>query len=158
MAHSAERLGHAACALIADALRDGHVVTIRAQGTSMLPAIWPSDRLTVRPLSAMVPVVGEVTLALWAGGLRAHRVIARSVDGVMTQGDALETPDPFDADTEVLGTVTHRNGKPLKNATFPRGVIGRLVTGYRPLQFIALKLIGLRRHLGDGRGLEQYGV
>jgi hypothetical protein len=144
-----------ACDLIADVLRGGQSVTIRAHGTSMLPAIWPGDRLTVRPVRATLPAVGEIALTLWEGGLRAHRVIACSDHDVMTQGDALEVGDPAIERAAILGTVAYRNGEPLENrANLLRGAFGGLVTSCRPLRFIVLKLIALRRRFEQDRGWE----
>src|SRR5579859_8146337 len=128
MPYSAQAWRDAACALIIEALRDDHVVTMRAQGTSMLPAIWPGDRLTIRPAGAARPAVGEIALTIWPGGLRAHRVIARSEQGVITRGDALETADPLIANAAILGTVALCNGVPLGNRTaLRRGVFGKIV-------------------------------
>jgi len=144
-----------ACELIADALRDGHSVTIRAQGTSMLPAIWPGDRITIEPINGAVPAIGEIALTLWEGGLRAHRVSARLARGVITQGDALETADPLIENMAALGTITLRNGQPLKNRrNFLDAILVGAVTSFRPLQSIALKLIALRRRYERARTLE----
>jgi hypothetical protein len=141
--------------LIADALRAGYRVTIRAQGTSMVPAIWPGDRLTIRPINEAIPAIGEVALTLWEGGLRAHRVIGRVARGVITQGDALDSADAATAHTEILGTITLRNGKPMKNRrNFLDAILNGAVTSFRPLQSIALKLIALRRRCERARTLE----
>ncbi|HXD89997.1 MAG TPA: S24/S26 family peptidase [Candidatus Binataceae bacterium] len=148
-----------ACELIADALRAGHSVTIRAQGTSMVPAIWPGDRLTIRPINEAVPAIGEVALTLWEGGLRAHRVIGRIADSVITQGDALGSADAATAHSEILGTIALRNGKPMKNRrNFLDAILSGAVTSLRPLQSIALKLIALRRRFERARNLEPLGA
>jgi hypothetical protein len=145
-----------ACELIADALRAGHSVTIRAQGTSMVPAIWPGDRLTIRPINEAVPAIGEVALTLWDGGLRAHRVIGRIANSVITQGDALEIGDPVVKHTGILGTVVCRNGELLESrVNFLRRAFGSCVSSCRPLRFIVLKLIALRRQFEQDCGWEQ---
>jgi hypothetical protein len=143
------------CDLIAEVLRDGHSVTIRAHGTSMLPTIWPGDRLAIRPVSATLPAVGEIALTRWEGGLRVHRVIGCVADGVTTQGDALGSADAATAHTDILGTIALRNGRPMKNRrNFLDAVLSDAVTSFRPLQSIALKLIALRRRFERGRNLE----
>lgn len=101
--------------LIATALRAGEQIKLRAAGTSMLPAIWPGDELTVTPVDDVLPRAGEVALVHDRARLRAHRVVAQiERDGAITlrtRGDALKTNDP--AGGELLGKVIARNGRSL---------------------------------------------
>jgi hypothetical protein len=120
----------------------------------MLPAIWPGDRLTIEPINGAVPAIGEIALTLWEGGLRAHRVSARLAGGVITKGDALETADPLSANTAILGTITLRNGKPLKKRPNLLDAFRGALTSSRPLQAIALKLSALWRRFERARNWE----
>jgi hypothetical protein len=105
--------------LYAQALRQGRHVKLRVAGTSMLPAIWPGDTLTVAPLSQSLPAIGEVALQLFDSHLCAHRVVRHielgCVAGVVTQGDALDAEDPLGG--ELLGTVVARNARPCRLST-----------------------------------------
>ena len=104
--------------LLLASLRAGHAIRIRANGTSMLPAIWPGDVLTVAPSTAAA--LGDVALTLRDGRWLAHRVIERRAHGevvaLITRGDALDRADPVAASTEVLGIVVARNGRPLRSS------------------------------------------
>ena len=106
--------------LVEEGLHAGGAVRFRALGTSMIPAIWPGDRLTVRRPEAGYPQVGDIALTLTDGRLRAHRVVRcltlEGVRVVITRGDHLTVDDPAAEDTAILGVVIERNGRPLTSA------------------------------------------
>lgn len=142
----------AACELVAEVLRGGHSVTIRANGASMMPAIWPGDRLTIRPLDARWLAIGEVALTQHSRGLRAHRVVAQSVAdgpiGIVTRGDALDHPDCVVAAENVLGIVVCRNGVPLATTTsWRRRIFALVMVSSDAVQSLVLKLRSLRNTL-----------
>jgi hypothetical protein len=107
----------AICELLAEALRRGRTVRIRAQGTSMLPALWPGDVLTVAPATDIALTPGAIALTVHGERLVAHRVMQRIGSGgavsLITRGDALEHGDPPVPAARVLGIVVARNGRPL---------------------------------------------
>lgn len=115
----AARIG-AICELLAEALRRGRTVRIRAQGTSMMPALWPGDVLTVAPATNAALAPGAIALTVAGDRLLAHRVTHRiESDGavsVITRGDALEAIDPPVPAARVLGIVVARNGRPVADA------------------------------------------
>ena len=115
-------------ALLGDVLRRFGEATVRVTGSSMLPSIWPGDVLTIRrrPLSE----VRRRQIAVYTrhGRLVVHRVIAHASHHVVTQGDAVPSPDPPVREPELLGIVAFvsRNGTDRAVPTEP-GVAGRLL-------------------------------
>jgi hypothetical protein len=104
--------------LFAETLCAGNMIRIRVNGTSMLPAVWPGDVLTVAPATSARPDLGDVALIAMHGRLFAHRVIERRACGgavaVVTRGDALDCSDPMAAGPEILGTAVARNGREIR--------------------------------------------
>lgn len=81
-------------ALVRDALAAGRVVTWRARGNSMRPAI--RDGEAVRLVAPAHLGRGDVAMAaLPDGRLVLHRVVACDGDVVALRGDALRQPDPL---------------------------------------------------------------
>jgi hypothetical protein len=141
--------------LLLASLRAGHAIRIRAHGTSMLPAIWPGDVLTVAPSTVATPAPGDVALTLREGRWLAHRVIERRAQGevvaLITRGDALDRADPVAASTEVLGIVVARNGQPLPSGptacpSLLMKLAGRVVRS-TPLLALTLKVRALTGRL-----------
>jgi len=141
--------------LLVEALRAGNAIRIRVNGTSMLPAIWPGDVLTVVPATDAAPAPGDVALTAGHGRLLAHRVIERSERGgavaLVTRGDALASADPVAQAGEILGTVVARNGQPVGAAhaarTRLRDNFAGLVARSAPLLALTLKLRAITRRL-----------
>lgn len=101
------------CELAAQVLRSFGRLRLRANGASMLPAIWPGDILCVRSHNASAALPGEIVLYKREGRLFAHRVVKRtlhknSVQWV-TRGDSLDANDPPISGHELLGRVTAIN-------------------------------------------------
>jgi hypothetical protein len=99
------RLHRAGIALVADALRRSADVRIRATGSSMIPAIWPGDVLTVRGRRVGEAQTGEIAVFARERRLFAHRVVAADGSRLITQGDALPLPDEPVTSSELLGVV-----------------------------------------------------
>jgi hypothetical protein len=104
----------------ADLLQHGCCVRFRADGHSMAPTIRPGETLIVEPLGAAAPRPGDILLYRWGAGVRAHRLLRidrTSSASLVTQGDALDSPDaPVPTDL-VIGRVRaverHRRTVPL---------------------------------------------
>ena len=96
--------------LAAEILREFSEVRFVAQGTSMLPAIYPGDCLTLKSFGANAPRCGDIVLCLRAGEFRVHRIVAileeRSAPLYVLRGDALTDDDPPVPPGELLGRVT----------------------------------------------------
>ena len=119
--------------LTAELLERGQRVSLRVQGASMLPSLFPGDVLTIRRCDPREIVAGDIVFFLREGRCFAHRVAERmtgaSACRLRTRGDALADCDPPVSESEVLGRVTHveRNGRRLPP---PRlGPVRSLVAG-----------------------------
>jgi hypothetical protein len=108
--------------LAAEVLHRFGEVRFVAQGSSMIPSIYPGDLVTVRSESIAGVCCGEIVLFLLGGCFFVHRVTRKWLerDRVVfaTRGDALSKEDPSVDGTQLLGRVTSilRRGKPVKFA------------------------------------------
>ena len=86
------------CELAAEVLRSFGKLRLRANGSSMLPAVWPGDILFVQGKDAAAALPGDIVLFGRAGRLVAHRVVERTIcqDEMqwVTRGDSLGSNDP----------------------------------------------------------------
>jgi hypothetical protein len=98
------------CELAAEVLRSSGRLRLRANGTSMLPAVWPGDILSLRGHRVADALPGDIVLFERAGRLVAHRVVERTIcqDEMqwVTRGDSLGSNDPPVSIHELLGRVT----------------------------------------------------
>jgi hypothetical protein len=93
-------------ALCAQVLRTGAPVRVRVFGTSMLPAIWPGDVVTVRPAAVTAELrCGEIAVFRRYGRLIAHRIVEAGAGGLVTRGDAHDERDPPVRPCELVGKV-----------------------------------------------------
>lgn len=96
--------------LAAEVLRSAGELRLRVGGSSMLPAVWPGDVLSVSGRSATEAIPGDIILFARQGRLFAHRVIERTIhQGALywvTRGDRLDHHDPQVSSHELLGRVT----------------------------------------------------
>ena len=94
------------CGLARDVLRSFGRLRLSATGWSMLPTIWPGDTLIIESACGDSVSKGEIVLFASDQRLFAHRVIRKIQDaGVWTRGDAMDRPDPFIANCNLLGRV-----------------------------------------------------
>ncbi len=63
------------CELAAEVLRSSGKLHLRANGASMLPAVWPGDILTVSSHDAAEALPGDIVLFARDGKLVAHRIV-----------------------------------------------------------------------------------
>jgi signal peptidase len=103
--------------LAAELLRCHGIVTVKAWGTSMLPALWPGDLLTIQAAAPDEVVTGEIVLVVRDNRFFVHRLIEKRQGGNrcswITRGDAMPQNDPPAVSSEVLGRVTaiHRGNR-----------------------------------------------
>ena len=133
--------------LAAEAIRSLGHLRLRVTGSSMLPTLWPGDVLWIRRSSIGEVGIGDIVLFIRDRRLFAHRVIDRSEQALVTQGDALPMPDGCVATSELLGTVQAvlRDGHvvPLRaNPSLPSRITMFLI---RRTQFAARLLLRLHR-------------
>jgi signal peptidase I len=98
--------------LAAEVLRSGGSIRLQALGTSMLPAIWPGDLLSIesKPGEGVVP--GDLVLVARDQRFFIHRLIEKHNSRWITRGDSMPQNDAPVADAQVLGKVSaiHRRG------------------------------------------------
>ena len=108
--------------LAAEVLRRFGEIRFIARGSSMIPAIYPGDLLTVRTHRIADARSGQIVLCLREGRFWAHRVMRKWRDGnrflFSTRGDALAHEDPSLDESQLLGSVTSivRYGKSVEVA------------------------------------------
>ena len=99
--------------LVADVARSFGQVRLKVTGTSMLPAVFPGDIVTVCRCSAADLLPGQIVLCFRDEALVAHRLARVNENRFITRGDSLCNDDrPFQED-EILGRVVciHRDGR-----------------------------------------------
>jgi hypothetical protein len=112
--------------LAAEVLHRFGEVRFAAQGSSMIPSIYPGDLLTVRSISPDTVRRGEIVLALLGGRFFVHRVMRKwpERDRVVfaTRGDSLSQEDPSIDGSQLLGSVVaiSRRGKSVKIVARPK--------------------------------------
>ena len=97
-------------AMAADILRTRRPIRLRATGTSMLPALWPGDLLTIEPLDATKATVGDIVLAARDGRFVVHRLAQiggqHGAADWITRGDAMPEYDSPVSAENILGRVS----------------------------------------------------
>jgi signal peptidase I len=103
-------------------LRSRQTIRLRALGTSMLPALWPGDLLTIEPCTAPEAATGDIVLMAREARFVIHRLVRQrgevSGDGSaewVTRGDALRACDPPARAEDIIGRVASvtRRGREL---------------------------------------------
>jgi signal peptidase I len=101
----------AGAALVGEILVRFDDATIRAHGTSMLPAILPGDVLQVRRCCVDEVAIGDVVLFALGERLLAHRVVSISGDrrSLTTRGDNHRHDDPKVPAGALMGRIVALN-------------------------------------------------
>ena len=103
--------------LSSELLQRGERLSLRVQGASMLPSLFPGDLLTFRRCAPEEIVVGDIVLFLREGRCVVHRVAERMADGassrLRTRGDSAPRCDAPLVENEILGRLAsvERNGR-----------------------------------------------
>ncbi len=128
LADAISPLDRSKVALFGDVLHRFGEATVKVIGSSMLPSIWPGDVLTIRRRLASEIRTGEIAVFTRHDRLFAHRVVDHAGPHLVTQGDAMPSPDAPVSDTELLGIVRSlsRDGRSRKVPADPSG-LGRLM-------------------------------
>jgi len=130
-----------------EVLRRSGPVRIRAQGTSMLPTLWPGDLLSVETVVFDDVVTHDIVLILRGGRPVVHRVVGKSENGsrVVTRGDAMPGRDLSDGSEELLGRVVEirRFGRSLQSPRqhgVPRRAVGLVLCHCDSLRGLLLRV------------------
>src|SRR5215831_17063122 len=93
--------------LLKEALRSCGRVSLHVSGSSMLPAIWPGDRILVEATAVADIHQGDIVLCQREYRVFAHRVISRlNNETLRTRGDSMPANDPRVPADDFLGKVT----------------------------------------------------
>lgn len=105
---SALTAADSARSMAAEVLQSSGILRIGVTGSSMLPALWPGDIVTI-VAGTDQPRVGEVILFQRCDQFVIHRVVrVASSEGqtqILTRGDCMNNDDRAIAASEVLGRV-----------------------------------------------------
>lgn len=140
--------------LAAEVLQSYRELRLRVIGSSMLPAIWPGDILSIHPCGSAEAGLGDIVLFTRHGRMFAHRVVSRSGECLVTQGDGVPEPDPPVKPGELVGRVFEiiRRGKTLRPK--PRlSLGGRLTAALARRSASAGRLLTRLHGLPNGAGL-----
>ncbi len=99
--------------LAAEVLGASGTIRLQALGTSMLPAIWPGDVLSIERAAANDMVPGDIVLVARDERFFVHRLIEKRDCQWITRGDSLPQNDPAVGEAQVLGRVSriHRRNR-----------------------------------------------
>jgi signal peptidase I len=108
-------LREACCDLVTDIARASGKVQLKVTGTSMVPALWPGDLLTVRSCSPYELAPGSIIVFRQDQQLIVHRLMHRLGDQIVTRGDARPRLDKAVESSQIVGRVeiVMRNGRPV---------------------------------------------
>jgi signal peptidase I len=108
--------------LAGEVLRSAGTLRLQVTGWSMLPTLMQGDVLDFERASGEEVSTGNIVLFSRGGTLFAHRIInpftGHKTGFVLTQGDAIGTPDPPVPNSELFGKVSRivRAGKSIEPA------------------------------------------
>jgi signal peptidase I len=135
--------------LAEEVLRHSGRLVLPASGGSMVPAIWPGDRLVVEPASSSNVAPGDIVLFSNEYRFVAHRVVEKNGDAdkgrVLTRGDAMAIADAPIRSGEILGKVSFivRNGKCIEPTKSLRRSKRALATLLRRSEIAARVIVGV---------------
>ncbi len=96
--------------LMLEVLRSFGETRLRVTGTSMLPAVWPGDVLTIRRDGIEAVRAADIVLVRRGSRLVAHRLVEKIHSQgevlLVTRGDRLMTLDPPTVADDLLGRVS----------------------------------------------------
>ena len=110
------QLQAACCDLVAEVTRVSGKIQLRVAGASMVPALWPGDQVTVRPIDLSELEPDSIIVFRQSQRLVVHRVMRRVGDCIVARGDARPGCDRPAQASEIVGRVEaiRRNGRPVR--------------------------------------------
>jgi len=124
-------------------------VRLQALGVSMLPTLWPGDRLTIQAAGFDRVRPGDIVLYARQNRFFIHRMTQKSAAAdsqfLITQGDAMVQEDPPVNSDELLGKVSavYRYGnafEPPRELSAIRRLAGILLCRWNLFRSLALRL------------------
>jgi hypothetical protein len=126
---------------------------MKAWGTSMLPALWPGDLLTIQSAAHDEVVPGEIVLVMRDNRFFVHRLIEERKVGDrcswITRGDAVPQDDPPASEFELLGRVTairrgNRSFIPSRQVSLPSSALAWTLCRWDRARGLALRMHAVR--------------
>jgi hypothetical protein len=145
--------------LASEILREGGSIRLRVLGMSMLPAVWPSDAVTIDGLDVDATVCGDIVLYEKNDRFFVHRLVRKpespkspesqnSEDRfrLVTRGDSMPHEDPMITRSQFLGRVSsiQRNGRTI--FLKPKWVPLMRATGWMLCYCDTARSVALRLH------------
>lgn len=155
---NAQTRGEVKSSLVAEVLHSWGSLQLRANGTSMLPALWPGDLLRIQSRTFEQVQVGELALYFREGRFFIHRVVGKSVLGgelaLITRGDSMPEDDPPVRPAELLGAVAGIGRDGAYTVPAPRlgplhWIVARSLCHWDFLRRLVLRLHAARRGAGS---------
>ena len=148
------------CELAAEVLRSSGKLRLQVTGWSMLPSVLPGDTLMIERATRERVANGDIVLFHREGRLFAHRVVANADRRrqnplqIVTQGDAMASPDPPVRESELLGKINFivRNGKlvePGRKLDFSQRAVAMLVRHSPSAARLVAGIHKMRRSMGE---------
>jgi signal peptidase len=138
--------------LVEEVVRSIAEVHLRVLGTSMVPAMFPGDLVSILRASLDEISLGEVVLFLQNGRMLVHRVVGRNQvpaaghpeePYLITRGDRLRHDDPTVSSREFLGRMVsiERNNRNIELAPHrSNGQFARLLRASDRATYLYLRL------------------
>jgi hypothetical protein len=95
----------ACCELVQDVARSAGEVHLTVTGASMLPAVWPGDRVTVRSCALTDLEPGQIAVFQEEDRFVIHRVTSVTRGRLVTQGDSRDRIDAAGEPEQIVGRV-----------------------------------------------------
>jgi Peptidase S24-like len=146
--------------LIAEMLRGGGDVYLKAWGVSMLPSVWPGDVLTVQSAGCAEVVPGDIVLVMCDDRFFVHRLVEthRDKDCLLwtTRGDAMPHNDLPVAASELLGLVVgvsraNRSFVPSRRVSLFQSLLAQMLCRSDRFRNLALRIHAARQAVGIPR-------
>lgn len=146
--------------LAAEMLRSHGTVHLKAWGTSMLPALWPGDLLTIHRVAHAEVAPGDIVLVVRDGRFFVHRLVevqrGQDCSSWITRGDAMPDNDPPAAGFELLGRVAgicrgQRSFVPSRRISLLNFAMAWMLCRWSRVRSLALDMHAARLQAGDSR-------
>lgn len=121
-------------AIASDLLANGRGFRFQAKGRSMAPTINDGDVLHVVPIGKRKPKVGEIVLFRCREGLKAHRILRKNREFIVTRGDAGVEHDGEIPLENILGLVTAKTCVPTARTVQLTGIKARCLFAVREIR------------------------
>jgi signal peptidase I len=133
--------------LVADVVGSFGQVRLEVTGTSMLPAVWPGDIVTVSRCHAADLCPGQIVLCFRDEALVTHRLVGKIGNRFITRGDSVCHYDAPLREDEILGQVVSilRDGRRIDLSPAWWHGAGRFIL--RRSQLVVRVLLGVNRRL-----------